>query len=213
MTERHEIRDIVPRRIRQVREGLGWSQRELADRMAAYGFTGWSQSMLAKIEAGTRGVGVDELVCLAFAFGVSPVALMTLKDAMQVVNITPTTQTFAGNVERWMTGRLAMGGSLPGTVHVMPEDFPKLEELWRRYYESGPDFYYTAERRLPGVRRVSVIADDVIAVAGHGPSDAWAYEQLPEVLDALAAEVADLKKRLKREKARVERLAKTGVDQ
>ena len=211
--ERHEVKDVVRRRIREVRESLGWSQRELAERMTDYGFTGWTQSMLAKIEAGTRGIAVDELVCVAFTFGISPVALLTLRDASHVVNITPTTQTSTGQVWRWMTGRFAMGGSRPDTTFKMPADAPKLEELRRRYDEAGPDYFYTAERRLPGVRRLSTIADAVVAVAGQLPDDDQMSDYLPGLLDELTTEVADLKRRLKRERARAQRLAEAGVDQ
>ncbi|MFF1417465.1 helix-turn-helix domain-containing protein [Streptomyces sp. NPDC058280] len=63
------------RAVARLREARGWSQPQLADRLAAAGSV-ISKSMLSKVEAGARRIDVDDLVVLATALEVSVNALL-----------------------------------------------------------------------------------------------------------------------------------------
>jgi transcriptional regulator with XRE-family HTH domain len=67
---------IVARRVRQLREQTGLTQRQVADLMTAAGHR-MHQTTVAKIEAGDRPVSVGEAVRLAGVFGVAMDALLT----------------------------------------------------------------------------------------------------------------------------------------
>lgn len=57
------------RRLKEVRQGRGWSQGELAKRITDAGFP-MHQSAVSKIEAATRATPVDEVFVLAVVLGV-----------------------------------------------------------------------------------------------------------------------------------------------
>ncbi|MFC8290062.1 helix-turn-helix domain-containing protein [Streptomyces sp. NPDC057242] len=65
----------VGRAVARAREARSWDQAELVARLAAEGLA-LSQPILSRVEAGTRRVDVDELLALAVALGVAPVALL-----------------------------------------------------------------------------------------------------------------------------------------
>ncbi|MFJ7205247.1 helix-turn-helix domain-containing protein [Streptomyces sp. NPDC098789] len=61
--------------IERLRTARGFAQRELADRVTALGRP-MSNTMLSRIERTQRRCDVDDLVVLAAALGVSPLALL-----------------------------------------------------------------------------------------------------------------------------------------
>jgi transcriptional regulator with XRE-family HTH domain len=65
--ERPEI--VFGRRLRELRTGIGWSQTEVSRRMNALGHQ-LHQTAIAKIEAGTRPLRLDEAWDLATVFNV-----------------------------------------------------------------------------------------------------------------------------------------------
>ncbi|MFJ3786974.1 helix-turn-helix domain-containing protein [Streptomyces sp. NPDC090093] len=65
----------VARSVARLREARSWDQGELVARLAAEGLA-LSQPIVSRVEAGTRRVDVDELLALAVALGVAPVALL-----------------------------------------------------------------------------------------------------------------------------------------
>jgi transcriptional regulator with XRE-family HTH domain len=73
------------RAVAQLREGRGWDQQGLIQRLAQAGRP-MSQSILSRIEAGARRVDIDDLVALAAALNVSVVALLPPDDRMQNVS-------------------------------------------------------------------------------------------------------------------------------
>lgn len=66
--------------VARLREDRGWSQPDLADRLAAAG-SPLSTSMLGKLESGTRRVDVDDLVALADVLNVPASALLPGREA------------------------------------------------------------------------------------------------------------------------------------
>lgn len=68
--------------IRRLREARGWSQQELARRMASFGYQ-WHQTMIARIEAGSRPLRVNELTDFAALFGVTILDLTIPKVSLE----------------------------------------------------------------------------------------------------------------------------------
>jgi transcriptional regulator with XRE-family HTH domain len=56
--------------LRKLREARGWSQREVSERMKPFGYD-WQQTTVARIEAATRPLRLNELLDLAALFSVS----------------------------------------------------------------------------------------------------------------------------------------------
>jgi RNA polymerase sigma factor (sigma-70 family) len=61
------LEQLVGERTRQYREALGWSQDELGRRLGEYGFP-MHQTTVAKLEAGTRPIRLDEVWALSLIF-------------------------------------------------------------------------------------------------------------------------------------------------
>jgi transcriptional regulator with XRE-family HTH domain len=68
-TEELTPQEIAGGQLRLLRQGRGWSQQEVADRMRNMGYT-WQQSTIGKIEAAQRPLRLNELADLAALFGV-----------------------------------------------------------------------------------------------------------------------------------------------
>lgn len=65
--------------VRALRRGRGWSQAQLAERMAAAGVP-WDRIVVTRIETGRReGISVDEMYALASVFNVEPHSLTTAR--------------------------------------------------------------------------------------------------------------------------------------
>lgn len=62
--------DQLGKRIRELREHKGWSQPQLAEKLSARR-TPMHATTIAKIEAGTRSVRINEAVALAETFGIT----------------------------------------------------------------------------------------------------------------------------------------------
>ncbi len=61
---------LVGRQVRLLRQGRGWSQQDVAEKMQAYGYQ-WSQATVTRLESASRPIRVNELADLARLFGVS----------------------------------------------------------------------------------------------------------------------------------------------
>lgn len=70
MEEPPSLREEIAHRVRTMRTERGWSQADLAERMAARGFS-WARMTVTEVE-GRRGrpVSVEELLGLAYVFNV-----------------------------------------------------------------------------------------------------------------------------------------------
>jgi transcriptional regulator with XRE-family HTH domain len=60
---------LAGQHLRLLRQGRGWSQQDVAEKMAAYGYK-WHQTTVAKLEAAARPLRVNEAVDLAVLFGI-----------------------------------------------------------------------------------------------------------------------------------------------
>jgi transcriptional regulator with XRE-family HTH domain len=60
---------LAGQELQRLRKARGWSQDEAASRMRPYGYT-WNQTMISKIESGSRPLRVNELADFADLYGV-----------------------------------------------------------------------------------------------------------------------------------------------
>jgi transcriptional regulator with XRE-family HTH domain len=67
---------LAGKELQRLRKARGWSQDEVAKRMKVYGYT-WNQTMISKIESGTRPLRVNELADFADLFGALVSQLIT----------------------------------------------------------------------------------------------------------------------------------------
>lgn len=61
--------DVAGSKLRMLRQGRGWTQQEVANRMRKRGYS-WQQSTIGKIETAQRPLRLNELADLAAALGV-----------------------------------------------------------------------------------------------------------------------------------------------
>jgi transcriptional regulator with XRE-family HTH domain len=61
---------LAGQELRRLRVARGWSQDEVARRMAAYGYDSWHQTTVGRIEAAQRPLRLNEAVALTSLFGV-----------------------------------------------------------------------------------------------------------------------------------------------
>jgi transcriptional regulator with XRE-family HTH domain len=66
---------LVGRQVRLLRQGRGWSQQDVAEKMRAYGYK-WSQATVTRLEAATRPIRLNELTDLAALYGVPVTQLL-----------------------------------------------------------------------------------------------------------------------------------------
>jgi transcriptional regulator with XRE-family HTH domain len=96
---------VVARRIGEVRRLRGWTQLELADRLADS--IGIEQSTIARIEGGKRKVSVSDLLEIADALGCSPVVLLTPLDPNDEV-VVGSNSTSGRHLGDWIRGFKAL---------------------------------------------------------------------------------------------------------
>jgi transcriptional regulator with XRE-family HTH domain len=96
---------IVARRVKEERKRLGWTQKDLARRLAELGHGNEDQQpTIARIESGKRTVPIDELFALAAALETSPVYLLTPLDESELVAVTPRVTIPANAARAWLRG-------------------------------------------------------------------------------------------------------------
>lgn len=136
--------DTVGERLRLLRKQRGLSVEEMADRCAAAGAPELTANSLYTIENGrrkggerTRRVTVDELIALAYALGVSPLALL-VPSAPSAYAVTPgCVFESAARLYDWIIGRM----------RESPGDNP--ETTRGRHTPVGlPDYLADRENRL-----------------------------------------------------------------
>ena len=70
---------LVARQVRLLRQGRGWSQQEVAEKMRAYGYQ-WSQATVTRLESASRPIRLNELADLAILFGVPVTQFLESRD-------------------------------------------------------------------------------------------------------------------------------------
>jgi transcriptional regulator with XRE-family HTH domain len=110
------ISDVFRRRLKEVRNRRGWSQEELARRLAGAGYQ-ISREKVAKIETSkTARIDVDDLFAICAVLSVSPLHMLIPLDDESEVNPVPSMPIRAREMRAWVR-------ALPG-VPTLPEDAP-----------------------------------------------------------------------------------------
>jgi transcriptional regulator with XRE-family HTH domain len=109
--------------MREVRERRRWSQQDLAEKLASFGWA-IDRTILAKMEAGQRGVSLDDAVAISAALGPALVTMLTplISTGDEVVHLAPDVEVTPTQARHWMSGR--------GPLWV---------EDRRTYYADAPD--------------------------------------------------------------------------
>ena len=69
--------EVAGRELRRLRLERGWSQEQVARRMAAQGFDSWHQTTVGKTETAQRPLRLNEAVALSGLFGIPLARLLT----------------------------------------------------------------------------------------------------------------------------------------
>lgn len=106
MAQPSELARQVGRRIAELRQRAGLSQRELA------GHLGWTRDIVAHYELGRRELGLERLAAIAAALSVSPATLLARDDQAPILLTLDTRPELLGEVKFFLTS-LEEGGDPP----------------------------------------------------------------------------------------------------
>ena len=96
------------RRVRYLRERLGWSQQDLADRLRNLGAP-LDRAGIARLETGKRGITLDETMRLAYALNVAPVHLMIdTEDEAERMQPVPGAEVSPAEARKWVRGEMPL---------------------------------------------------------------------------------------------------------
>jgi transcriptional regulator with XRE-family HTH domain len=135
--------EVFVRELQEARQRAHLTQQQLADRLEALG-SAIDRSTIGKIEAGKRGVSLDELFTFATALGVSPLSLVVPRSGRQL-RIAPGLAVDTADVLQWARNFRPLAGRWM--------EGPDLEPLIldgagvRAFYESISDSESEAYRR------------------------------------------------------------------
>lgn len=104
------IGETVANEMRRLREARGWSQQDLADRLAEIGAP-MNRVTLAKIEAGgtrAENLSIVDLLVLAAALDTSPVSLVFPVGRVELIEITPQLRIFSARASKWFCAEMAL---------------------------------------------------------------------------------------------------------
>jgi transcriptional regulator with XRE-family HTH domain len=82
---------VFARRVREARKRRGWSQAQLADRLAEIGYTGIGRATVAKIEDATStrsNASLEDVLAIAAALDCSPLHLIVPLEDDELLQIT-----------------------------------------------------------------------------------------------------------------------------
>jgi transcriptional regulator with XRE-family HTH domain len=99
---------VAAERIRALRKRHGWTQRQLADRLAELG-SPVDRVAIAKIELGQRGLPLDEAFVFALALDVAPINLF-LPIEEEDVQVASRTVASSATLRDWFVGKHPLGG-------------------------------------------------------------------------------------------------------
>jgi transcriptional regulator with XRE-family HTH domain len=127
--------ETVGKQVARARDRRGWSQQKFADRLKELDpDTTLNRAAVAKIESGVRGVTLDEVVFLAVALSVPPVALMLPIGTEEWVLLSPSTEVDIFRALDWFCAEAPLGdedGWLEGVqpVELFRELRNKLDDI------------------------------------------------------------------------------------
>ena len=127
------VNEVFARRLREARASRGWNQERLADEVTRIGHP-IGRVTISKIEAGKRGVLIEEAIALAAALDVAPAHLLLPIDAGEgphaqtspaaSVKLAPKLKAGQVKARRWFRGELPLHPTLENFevyLHQTPE--------------------------------------------------------------------------------------------
>lgn len=109
-------------RLKEVREGKGWTQQRLAQELQELG-DALTQGTIARIETkAIRRISLDDALAIAAALGVSPLHLLAPTDDDSKVAITAKLSVLAPEVRAWVRGQKALRPQDERTYFIQTPD-------------------------------------------------------------------------------------------
>jgi transcriptional regulator with XRE-family HTH domain len=176
--------EIFAEQMRIQRERKGWTQKQLATRLAKLGFL-VHQTTIGKWEAGERRITLDEALGISVALDVGPAHMVagSYLDATfgrpTIALSAKTPPVSARQMRKWVRGQQTLWG----------------QDEKRYYTEVAPDEWVAMQRA--GVRGLVRAVQDLV--------DAWAdddRESAGEIIEAISDELGRQRRALERELSR-----------
>lgn len=168
---------VLADELRRTRERRGWTQQALAERLEAIDLP-IDRSTIAKIEAGSRGVSVDEVLAFAVALGVAPMSLMLPRSGGRV-RIAPGVEVDSWVAAAWWRGVFPLG------------DDAALED--RRFFDDAcTDIEAAVRAELPMISEIHRSAELAVLYASMAVSERGELraDSLVRVLSEIRDDVA-----------------------
>lgn len=107
------VRDVVSHRVQELRKRRGLTGQKLADRCKEIGAAHITRDFVTSLETRRRGISADDVIVLAYALDVAPLALLGLSEQRrEAVSVTPSVVVGDGEQWRnWLVGDAALEGS------------------------------------------------------------------------------------------------------
>jgi 8-oxo-dGTP pyrophosphatase MutT (NUDIX family)/transcriptional regulator with XRE-family HTH domain len=139
--------EVFRARLREVRRLKGWTQQQLADELASLGVR-LDASGITRMERGTRGVTLDDVIAIAAALGVSPLHMIVPLDD-NGAQLTPSLTVPTADARAWLRGQLPLDQADEHLFYAQtPESeadwFPLVPGEWR--FQNQEDFKATRAR-------------------------------------------------------------------
>lgn len=96
--------DVFRQRVREVRKLRGMTQAQLAAAVAALGVK-MEEPAVMRLEKGTRGVSVDDVLAFSAALGVSPLSMIVPLEDEATLDVTPALEVDAQQARAWVRGQ------------------------------------------------------------------------------------------------------------
>jgi transcriptional regulator with XRE-family HTH domain len=150
--------EVFASQLAEVRARRGWSQQILADHLGEHGVP-IDRSIIGKIEAGRRGVSLDELFIFAAVLGVSPLALCLPRGADDRL-------VLLGDEEKWVVE--SGGWELLGWWRGL---FPLGGDDVRFFFDQASDIEAKVQHDDPHVAHLLQTAMRAVRCAAEGRED------------------------------------------
>jgi transcriptional regulator with XRE-family HTH domain len=140
-------------RVRWARKARGWSQRQLAVRLAELGRPEITRNAIARLETGAReSVTLEELLALAAALGVAPLNLMSPLREGERLAVVEGVQLDARDARNWVGDRRLNDWTPPPGIVEAGRGQASTRGLdpgfWRAFYSVVPEWELRALRSL-----------------------------------------------------------------
>ncbi|MBN1172709.1 MAG: helix-turn-helix domain-containing protein [Micromonosporaceae bacterium] len=119
--------------VRRHRSARGWTQPQLAERCQEAGLR-WDRSIIANVEAGRRAsVSLQEVLTLAYVFGVPPLLLLFPVGRSSEIEILPGQSVNTWAAAKWFTGEgqfpRGIGEQASEDAETEPDEDPREAEM------------------------------------------------------------------------------------